>query len=143
MFLGEFEHSVDSKGRVAVPARFREALAEGLVLTRGFDRCLQAFPQPIWDELARRVSASSLGSEEARHLRRLLFSGASEVELDRQGRIVVPPNLRDYAGLTERVIVAGLNTYFEIWAYDRWQDVLSALDNSTNAMAGHLADLGV
>lgn len=143
MFLGEFDHSIDTKGRVAVPARFREDIQEGLILTRGFDRCLQAFPQPIWKSLAERVSASSLGNEEARNLRRLLFSGAAEVEMDRQGRILIPQNLRDYASLNERVIVAGMNTYFEIWSYEHWQEVLGNLDTSSGLIAEQLSDLGV
>lgn len=143
MFLGEFEHTVDEKGRVAVPARFRETSSEGLILTRGFDNCLQAFPRSVWQSLAQRISALSLGNEEARNLRRLLFSGASEVELDRQGRILIPQGLREYAGLTDRVIVAGLNTYFEIWSTERWKQVLSALDSSASTMAEQLADLGI
>lgn len=143
MFLGEFEHSIDDKGRVAIPARFREELSEGLVLTRGFDRCLQAFPRPIWQRLAERVSGLSLGNEEARNLRRLLFSGAAEVEVDRQGRILIPQNLREYAGLSEQVVVAGLNTHFELWSGDRWHSVLDALDNSAPAIAAQLAELGI
>ena len=103
MFLGEFEHTIDDKGRVAVPARFREDLKEGLVLTRGFDHCLQVFPRPTWQSLAQRISSLSLGNEEARNLRRLLFSGAAEVEVDRQGRILIPQNLREYAALSEQV----------------------------------------
>ncbi len=143
MFLGEYEHTIDDKGRVAVPARFREEVAEGLVLTRGFDRCLQVFPRPIWQTLAQRISASSLGNEEARNLRRLLFSGAAEVELDRQGRILIPHNLRAYAGLVEPVVIAGLDTYFEIWSRERWQSVLDTLDTSGSVIAAHLADLGI
>lgn len=143
MFLGEFEHSIDTKGRVAIPARFRDDLSEGLILTRGFDHCLQAFPTAVWTSLAQRVSDSSLGNEESRNLRRLLFSGAVEAEMDRQGRILIPQNLRDYASLTERVIVAGMNTYFEVWAYESWQQVLGTLDNSAGLIAEKLADMGV
>lgn len=143
MFLGEFEHTIDDKGRVAVPARFREELGEGLVLTRGFDRCLQAFPRPVWQRLAERVSALSLGNQEARNLRRLLFSGAAEVEVDRQGRILIPQNLREYAGLAEQVVVAGLNTHFELWSNERWHGVLDTLDNTAPAIAAQLAELGI
>lgn len=143
MFLGEFEHTIDDKGRVAVPARFREALNEGLVLTRGFEHCLQAFPRPVWQALAQRISALSLGNEEARNVRRLLFSGAAEVELDRQGRILIPHNLREYAGLHDQVVIAGLNTHFEIWAHEGWHRVLDTLDTSAGAIAEHLAALGI
>ncbi len=143
MFLGEFEHTIDDKGRIAIPARFREELSEGLVLTRGFDNCLQAFPRQAWLPLAERVSQMSLGSEDARYLRRLLFSGAAEVEVDRQGRILIPQNLREYAGLAEQVVIAGLDTYFEIWSTERWQSVLEKLDSSNSDIAQQLADLGI
>jgi MraZ protein len=143
VFLGEFEHTMDEKGRVAVPARFREEISDGLVLTRGFDQCLQVFPRVVWQSLAERISALSLGHEEARNLRRLIFSGAAEVEPDRQGRILIPQNLREYATLKEQVVVAGLNTHFEIWALERWQGVLNTLDSSAGAMAEQLAALGI
>ncbi|NJN67464.1 MAG: division/cell wall cluster transcriptional repressor MraZ [Chloroflexaceae bacterium] len=143
MFLGEFEHTIDDKGRVAIPVRFREEMQEGFVITRGFDHCLQAFPRPTWQELAQRISALPLGNEEARHLRRLLFSGANEVTFDRQGRILIPQNLREYAGLTDRAVIAGMHTFFELWAPERWQSVLSTLDRSGQVIAEQLADLGV
>lgn len=143
MFLGEFEHTIDDKGRVAVPARFREELSEGLVLTRGFERCLQVFPRHTWQTLAQRISSLSLGNEEARNLRRLLFSGAAEVEVDRQGRILIPQNLREYAGLAEQVVIAGLDTYFEMWSRERWQNILDRLDSDGSTIAAQLAALGI
>jgi MraZ protein len=143
VFLGEFEHTIDDKGRVAVPARFREEISEGLVLTRGFEHCLQAFPRAVWQSLAERISALSLGNEEARNLRRLLFSGAAEVGFDRQGRILIPNNLRQYANLSEQVVIAGLNTHFELWSHERWNNVLNTLDNSAGSIAEHLAALGI
>lgn len=143
MFLGEFEHTIDDKGRVAVPARFREELSEGLVLTRGFDRCLQAFTQPAWQDLKRRINELSMGNPEARNLRRLIFSGAAEVEVDRQGRILIPQNLREYASLSEQVIIAGMDTYFELWSRERWQNVLETLDEQGSSIARQLAELGI
>jgi MraZ protein len=143
VFLGEFEHSVDEKGRVAVPARFREELAEGIILTRGFERCLQAFPRPTWERLRERVSGLSLGSEESRQLRRLLFSGAADVEVDRQGRILIPQNLREYAGLGEQVVLAGMDTFFEVWSSERWRTVLDTLDSQGSAIAQQLSALGM
>ncbi|MCG8347861.1 MAG: division/cell wall cluster transcriptional repressor MraZ [Chloroflexales bacterium] len=143
MFLGEFEHVIDDKGRVAIPARFREELGEGLILTRGFERCLQAFPRPIWQSLSQRISSLSLGNEEARNLRRMLFANAAEVEVDRQGRILIPQNLREYAGLSEQVIIAGLDTYFELWSRDRWQNVLESLDSNGSSIAEQLSALGI
>jgi MraZ protein len=143
VFLGEFEHTIDEKGRVAIPARFREEIQEGFIITRGFDNCLQAFPRPTWQDLAQRISTLSLGNEEARHLRRLLFSGANEVTFDRQGRILIPQNLREYASLSEKVVIAGMHTFFELWSPERWQTVLSTLDSSGRIIAEQLADLGV
>ena len=143
MFLGEYEHNLDDKGRLAIPSRFREDLGDGVVITRGFDRCLMGFPREAWQQLAERVSGLSLGQGEARTLRRLIFSGASDAVLDRQGRILIPQNLREYAGLGDQVIVAGLNTHFEIWATESWNDVLSALDSSAGGIAEQLAALGI
>lgn len=143
MFLGEYEHNMDDKGRLAIPARFREALGEGVVITRGFDRCLMGFPRAIWEPLAQQVSGLSLGQGEARNLRRLLFSGAADIMMDRQGRILIPQNLREYAELGEQVIVAGLNTHFEIWTGERWRAVLDTLDENASAFAEQLAALGI
>ena len=143
MFLGEFEHSIDDKGRVAVPARFREELAEGIILTRGFETCLQAFPRATWEVLRQSVSSLSIGTAEARDLRRLLFSGAAEVEVDRQGRILISQNLRESAKLREQVVMVGMDTYFEIWASDTWQNVLNTLSNSSSELAAQLATLGM
>jgi MraZ protein len=94
VFLGEFEHTIDEKGRVAIPARFREELGERFVVTKGFDLCLQAFPMSYWQELTEKVNRLPIGSPDARNIRRILFSPAAEVEIDRQGRILVPQPLR-------------------------------------------------
>jgi MraZ protein len=143
MFLGEYEHNIDDKGRLAVPARFREELSDGVVITRGFDHCLMGFPRSMWEQLSQQVSALSLGQGDARNLRRLLFSGAADFQLDRQGRVLIPQNLRDYAGLDDQVIVAGLNTHFEIWSRGRWREVLDTLDVNGSAIAEQLAALGI
>ncbi|NJN17179.1 MAG: division/cell wall cluster transcriptional repressor MraZ [Oscillochloris sp.] len=143
MFLGEYEHSIDDKGRVAIPARFRDDLREGLVLTRGFDQCLQAFPRPRWRELSARVSSLSLGNAEARNLRRILFANAAEVEVDRQGRILIPQNLREYAGLATQVVIAGMDTYFELWSTEHWSATLDQLTSDGANIAEQLAQLGI
>src|SRR4051794_32579669 len=114
MFLGEYEHSVDVKGRIAVPAKFRPQLEGGLVVTRGFERCLQVYPFEAWSVLAARVSSLSLGNAGARMLSRHLFASAFDTELDKQGRILLPATLRSYATIADGAVVAGMNTFFEI-----------------------------
>ncbi len=141
MFLGRFSHNLDSKGRVAVPARFREALAEGVVLTRGIDRCLALYPMATWRPLAERVSALSLSDPNARHFRRMVFAEAVDLELDSQGRILVPPELRRYAGLEREVIVVGVNTSIEIWSPAQWQAVNEVMERDSEEIAHALADM--
>ena len=143
MFLGEFEHSVDAKGRVAVPAKFRPRLEAGLVLTRGFERCLQVYPMDEWQLLSDRVSALSVAQSDARQLRRLLFGSAFDTELDQQGRILVPASLREHAGIAESVVVAGMNTYFEIWAKDAWETTLAGIAENGGTIAEAIAGLGL
>ena len=143
MFLGEYVHSIDAKGRVAVPAKFRPRLEQGLIITRGFERCLQVYPMEAWQTLSERVSALSLGQAEARQLRRLLFANAFDTELDKQGRILVPASLRDYAGIGESTVVAGMNTYFEIWAHDAWQVTLASIAADSGDIATTMASLGI
>ena len=143
MFLGEYEHSVDVKGRLAIPSKFRPQLETGLVITRGFVRCLQVYPMDGWQMLSERVSALSLGQAEARQLRRLLFASAFDTELDKQGRILVPAALREYAGIGESAVVAGMNTYFEIWAQDTWQAALAGFTQEGHAIAATMASLGI
>ena len=143
MFLGEYEHTIDDKGRLAVPARFREQLGDGIVITRGFEHCLMGFPLAYFERLAGQVSALSIGNAEAREMRRLLFSGASDAPVDKQGRINIPQNLRDYAECKDAVIIAGMHTHFEIWSVEGWQKVLNTLDANGSTIAGKLTELGL
>ncbi len=143
MFLGEYEHSVDTKGRIAVPAKFRNQLEGGLVVTRGFERCLQVYPMEQWQRLSERVSGLSLGAAEARQLRRLLFSSAFDTEVDKQGRIVLPSGLREYAGIGDMAVVAGMNTYFEIWSQTDWEAAMTELDNADPNIAAQMAEIGI
>ena len=143
MFLGEFEHIMDDKGRVAIPARYRESLGVRFVLTKGFDQCLQAFPLPMWDALATKIDRLPIGSPQVRHARRFIFAAAAEVEFDRQGRILIPQNLRDYAGLVQEVVVTGMNSYFELWSAQRWRSLQEELNGSGTSIAEQMADLGI
>ena len=120
MFLGEFVHAIDEKGRVTIPARFRDDLVAGLVVTRGIDRCLAIYPMEEWMRLSERVSALPMTDRRARAFRRLVFANASDVVLDKHGRVLIPPRLREYAGLGGEVAVTGLDTYIELWNPESW-----------------------
>ena len=120
MFLGEFVHTIDEGGRLTIPARFRDELAAGLVITRWFDRCLAIYPIEEWKSLAERVSALPIADRNARAFRRFVFANALNATLDKQGRVLIPPRLREYTGLDSEVVVTGLNTYIELWHPDSW-----------------------
>ena len=122
MFLGEYQHSLDAKGRIILPSRFRAQLAQGLVMTRGADRCLWIMAKADWDAWAERLRERlGLGDPRARDFARLIFSGAHEAEPDKQGRIPVPENLRVHADLERDVTVIGAGPRVEVWQRERWE----------------------
>lgn len=133
MFLGEFTHNIDDKGRLTIPAKFRGLLAAGLVVTRGFDRNLMAFSLDEWQELAGRIAQRPLSDEGVRAFRRRVFSGAVDLTPDRQGRILVPPYLREFAGIEGEVVIAGMFNYIELWNTDAWQEVRQSIENNSDA----------
>ncbi len=143
MFLGEYEHTMDEKGRVAIPARYREALTEGLIITRGFDNCLMGFPRSYWSTLAERISTLPLGLADVRNLQRMVFANANDLTFDRQGRVLIPQTLRERVGLGDQVVIAGVYTHFEIWSKSRWDDVLTSLDANSSKYAEQLAAIGL
>ncbi len=126
MFLGEFRHTIDDKGRLTIPAKFRSLLASGVVVTRGFDRNLMAYDLQGWEELAERVKALPISDPSAREFRRRVFSGAVDLIPDRLGRVLLPPYLRDFAGIDTEVVIAGMYNHFEIWSADDWTPVREA-----------------
>ena len=142
MFTGEYRHAVDEKGRLAVPARFRAQLAGGCVVARWLDTCLAIFPMPAWEELATKVGSLPMTDPNARLLQRQLFAGAFETELDRQGRVNVPQNLRTFAGLEGDALVLGSRDHAEIWAPQRWDEYSQALEDPS-AFAAAIAGLGI
>jgi len=141
MFLGRHSHNLDEKGRLAIPARFRELLADGLVLTRGIDQCLAAYPRPAWERLAERINALSMADRDARQFRRMVFAEAADVALDGQGRIVVPAELRRYAGIEREAIIVGVHTSIEIWSPVRWEEVSGQVEDSGEEIAARLAGM--
>ena len=138
MFTGEYRHAVDDKGRLAVPSRFRAQLAGSVVVARWLDTCLAIFPRAAWDELAAKVGGLPMTDPNARLLQRQLFAGAFETELDRQGRVLVPGNLRGFAGLEHEALVLGSRDHAEVWAPGRWETYSKALEGEafTDAIAG-------
>jgi len=139
MFLGRFEHSLDTKGRVAVPARFRDKLSGELIVTRGNDRCLYLFTADSWEPLAEKLNALPTGDADARNLRRAVFSAAEPVELDKQGRMMLPDHLRQYAGLQSNVAIIGVGNYIEIWDVQAWNAIDSNIEENVDVISSHLA----
>jgi MraZ protein len=142
VFTGEYRHSVDDKGRIAVPARFRAQLDDGAFVSKWVDGCLAIFPRSGWDELAEKVSALRLADADARTFSRFLFASAFEVSLDRQGRLVVPAGLRDWAKLGNEAVVVGSRDHLEIWSPALW-DAYSREMGTPDALLEHLTGLGI
>ncbi len=133
MFLGEFTHSIDDKGRLTIPAKFRGELAAGLVVTRGFDQNLVVYTLAGWKDLAARIAAKPVTDPGMRAFRRRVFSGAVDLEPDRQGRILIPDYLRDFAGITNEVVIAGMFDYLELWSSEAWASERESVENSSDA----------
>ncbi|MBN2117902.1 MAG: division/cell wall cluster transcriptional repressor MraZ [Anaerolineales bacterium] len=133
MFLGQFQHNLDDKGRLMIPARYRELLAAGAFITQGFDKCLMVMTEVYFKQVYDRINAMNLADPTARLLRRLILSNAYPVEVDKVGRILVPQNLRQVIALASEAIVAGQGEYFEVWTPAEWNEQMAQLqDIETN-----------
>lgn len=121
MFKGTFFHNIDSKGRMIVPAKYRELLGESFVITLGLDGCLFVLPQDVWDEMEKKLMSLPMSSTNGRKVSRMFLSNALDCEFDKQGRILLPQNLRTYAGLQKDVVLVGVGNRAEIWDKDRWE----------------------
>ena len=140
MLLGEYEHTIDDKNRLTLPARFRESFSEGVVISRGMDRCLSLYPRGEWERTVDvRLRALDPLSREARSLQRYFYSAATEAEVDRQGRIVIPAGLVEYAALKRDVIVAGVRERLEVWNRDAWHKQRDEIEGSAEHVAERLA----
>ena len=140
MLLGEHEHTIDDKNRLTLPAKFRQAFGDGIVVTRGLDGCLYAFRREDWDRLVEsRLATLDPLSPEGRRLERFFYSGASETELDKQGRVMVPRELIEHAKLGREVVVAGVNDRLEIWDRAAWRKELAEVEGSAEDVAERLA----
>ncbi len=139
MFIGTFETTVEPSGRIVIPPPLRAAALEGLTVTRGFDRCAQAFPTPIWHDLARRINALPLFVDAARQARSLLFAAAAELTLDATGAVLLPRPLLAHAGITSTVVLVGMGAFFELWSPEAWNAANDHLLHSVSRWTG--ADL--
>jgi MraZ protein len=130
MFLGQYQHSLDEKGRLMVPARFRELLEGGAFITQGFDRCLMVMTEAYFEQVYERVNGMNLADPTARLLRRLIFANAYPVEIDKVGRILVPQVLRQFGGIDGDAIVAGQGDYFEVWSPATWNQQMTQIQDT-------------
>lgn len=146
MFRGRFHYGIDSKGRLSIPSKFREVLSsnydERLIVTN-FDQCLWAYPITEWQELERKVAELPQFLDEVRALQRVFISAATECPLDKQGRVLIPPSLRDYADIKRDVVLVGMTKRIEIWSRERWDTVFESAQRKLETLGSKLADLGL
>lgn len=139
--MGEFQHSIDEKGRLTIPAKFREALGSSFVVTRGLDHCLFVYPQKEWEMLEAKLKSLPFTRKDARAFVRFLFSGATESELDKQGRVLIPAALREYARLERECVVIGVSNRAEIWSRELWAEYSAQAAESFAEIAENIVDL--
>ncbi|AWB45372.1 cell division/cell wall cluster transcriptional repressor MraZ [Paenibacillus sp. CAA11] len=140
MFMGEFQHSIDDKGRIIIPAKFRDSLGTSFVVTRGLDQCLFVYPMDEWSIMESKLKSLSLMKSDARAFTRFFFSGATECEWDKQGRVNLPANLRQYAKLEKECVVIGVSNRVEIWNREVWEQYFAQSEDSFNEIAEKLVD---
>ncbi len=143
MFMGEFQHNIDTKGRIIVPSKFRDELQEGFVLTRGLDQCLFAYPMDEWKLLEEKLKKLPLTKKDARAFTRFFFSGAVECEVDKQGRVNIPPPLRNHAKLDKECVVIGVSNRIEFWSKDIWEDYFEESEESFSEIAENMLDFDI
>lgn len=143
MFIGEYSHTIDTKKRLSIPAKFRDSLGNKAVITRGLDNCLFLYPVQEWKKLAKKLSELPLSQKDARGFARIMLAGAMEVKLDNLGRILIPDYLKKYASLEKKVVIAGLYNRIEIWDQDQWQSYKQDKEEKAGDIAERLKELGV
>ena len=143
MFIGEYRHSIDQKGRLAVPVKFRKVLELGAIVTRGLDGCLYLYPAEAWEKVAEKLAKLPMSQSNSRAFARLMLAGAMDVSLDKQGRIVLPDYLRAYATIGKDVVVAGLYDRLELWDKATWETYKKRTEKDSGDIAETLGSLGV
>ncbi len=143
--MGEYTHSIDAKGRIILPADFRQELGVTFIITKGFDKCLFLYGQQAWEELAAKLRALPISKPEARAVNRFFFSGARTLECDKQGRFLIPANLRSHAqiALKQDVILTGVDNRIEVWSKDNWNIYNGEVEPDVTTIAASLAELGI
>ena len=143
MLIGEFEHSLDAKGRLIMPAKLRESIGDSFVVTKGLDGCLFAFSAEEWSNFEEKLKALPLSNRNSREFTRFFLSGASECEIDKQGRFLIPNNLRESASLQKDVVIIGVGTRIEIWDREKWNSYNSSENISVEDIAENMTNLGI
>jgi MraZ protein len=143
MFMGEYQHALDDKGRLIMPAKFRDGLGEHFVITRGLDNCLFVYPLQEWHLLEQKMKSLPFTKSDARAFTRFFFSGAAECELDKQGRVLIPVNLREHAHLIRDAVVIGVSSRLEIWSREVWQQYSEQTNLTFESIAEKIMDLEV
>lgn len=143
MFMGEYSHTIDTKGRLIIPSKFREELGETFVVTKGLDGCLFVFSDEEWKAFEIKLKSLPLTNKNARQFARFFVAGATPCELDKQGRILLPATLREFAGLEKDVVLTGMLNRIEIWSKDKWNENNSLDDVAMDEIAEQMTDLGL
>ncbi|MBE6081914.1 MULTISPECIES: division/cell wall cluster transcriptional repressor MraZ [Tissierellales] len=143
MFIGEYKHSLDSKGRLIVPSKFRDSLGENFIMTKGLDSCLFVYPQEGWVQLENKLKSLPLTNKDARAFVRFFFAGANECTIDKQGRILIPLSLREHAKLNKDAVIIGVSTRVEIWSKEEWNKYNEDDSLSYERIAEKMAELGI
>lgn len=141
MFMGEYNHTIDAKGRLIIPAKFREVLGDEFVVTKGMDGCLFVFDNSEWQVFAEKLRSLPMIDKEVRQFARFFLAGAASVEVDKQGRILLPSVLRDFAGITKDTVLIGVGSRIEIWSKDRWEGTVTYQD--MDEISTHMVELGI
>lgn len=141
MFIGEYQHTIDEKGRLAVPAKFRKDLNKGAVITRGLDNCLFLYPMEEWTALADKLSKLPIGQANTRAFARLMLAGAMDADLDKQGRVIIPDYLRKFAKIGKKVVLAGLYNRIEVWDEGEWEKFKASTEKESSEIAERLGEI--
>lgn len=142
MFMGEYNHTIDAKGRLIVPAKFREILGDNFIVTKGLDGCLFVYPNDEWTRFEEKLKSLPLTNKNARQFTRFFLAGAAACEVDKQGRILLPQVLREFASLEKEVVLVGVASRIEIWSRERWDESMNTYDGDMDEVAENMESLG-